>query len=185
MDKAATEEKQRRAAEASRKRPPSTTPMPEPPDTKRAKLEDGIATPSSASFLSSFDFTTLPSSLVTDLIVANLQAFSETALTNLVQSYLEKRSSAAASSAIDVPESTPEPSSTRTPSATPVPAPPTAPAKSTTPPTEPPPTAGPSRSKSPPGEPATIKEEPVDPLQMDIDQDDIDYEPDRINIEVR
>lgn len=26
-----------------------------------------------------------------------------------------------------------------------------------------------------------IKEEPIDPLQMDIDEDDIEYEPDRLN----
>lgn len=26
-----------------------------------------------------------------------------------------------------------------------------------------------------------IKEEPVDPLQMDMDEDDIEYEPDRLN----
>lgn len=34
-------------------------------------------------------------------------------------------------------------------------------------------------STSTPG--PVIKEEPVDPLQMDMDEDDIEYEPDRLN----
>ena len=35
----------------------------------------------------------------------------------------------------------------------------------------------------PPPAPA-IKDEPVDPLQMDIDEDELEYEPDRLNEEV-
>ena len=74
MEQAAVEEKQRRAAEASRKRTASSGPS-ENPDVKRVKLDDGAPSP-----LAGFDFTTLPANLVTDLIVANLQAFSEPTL---------------------------------------------------------------------------------------------------------
>jgi symplekin len=30
-----------------------------------------------------------------------------------------------------------------------------------------------------------VKDEPVDPLQMDIDQDELEYEPDKLNEEVQ
>ena len=186
MEKAAAEEKQRKAAaaaEASRKRPPSAAAVPGTPDPKRLKLEEEVAASSSASFLASFDFTTLPASLVTDLIVANLQAISESALDSLVQTYVEKRTGSAASLVVVASAPAPDSTPARTPSATPVPTPPSAPAKHTPPPNDSAPVAGPSRSKSPPGE-SVIKEEPVDPLQMDIDQDDIDFEPDRLNNEV-
>ena len=46
------------------------------------------------------------------------------------------------------------------------------------------PVAGPSRSKSPPVEPVLVKEEPVDPLQMDIDEDDIDFDAEKLDGEV-
>ena len=30
-----------------------------------------------------------------------------------------------------------------------------------------------------------VKEEPLDPLKMDIDDEEIEYEPDKLNLEVR
>jgi symplekin len=32
--------------------------------------------------------------------------------------------------------------------------------------------------------PPRVKDEPVDPLQMNIDEEEIEYEPDRLNLEV-
>jgi symplekin len=32
--------------------------------------------------------------------------------------------------------------------------------------------------------PATVKAEPIDPLQMDIDEEELDYEPEKINLQV-
>ncbi|KAG1760128.1 Symplekin tight junction protein C terminal-domain-containing protein [Suillus occidentalis] len=157
MERASAEEKARKAAvaasasEATKKRP-SSTPAEHPSEAKRMKVDIDIAGNASAAFLASFDFTTLPISLITDLIVANLQAFTEPALIELVQTYRQSRGLA------------PEPPV----SGTPQPAHPTPEAT---------PTPGPSV------EPA-VKDEPVDPLQMDIDEEEMEYEPDRLNMKL-
>ncbi|KAL4250329.1 hypothetical protein ABKN59_005891 [Abortiporus biennis] len=200
MEKAAAEEKQRKAAaaaaEASRKR--SLSAAPDGPDTKRVKLEPEapVASTSSASLLTGFDFTTLPASLVTDLIVANLQVISETTLSTLISTYIQKRSG-----------STPPAPSLSSIPAPPVPAPQETPTisadsslvnaiagpnipvvRSLTPSIGPGSVSEPrkSRSASPSKEPEVKeeKEEPVDPLQMDIDQDDMLYEPEKISAEI-
>ncbi|KAG2113111.1 Symplekin tight junction protein C terminal-domain-containing protein [Suillus discolor] len=149
MERASTEEKARKAAlaasatEVSKKRP-SSTPAEHPSDAKRMRVDVDIAGNASAAFLASFDFTTLPISLITDLIVANLQAFTEPALLELA-------------CLLGPPVSR-----------TPQPAPPTPEAT---------PTPGPS------AEPI-VKDEPVDPLQMDMDEEEMEYEPDRLNMEL-
>ncbi|KAG6910030.1 hypothetical protein DXG01_013754 [Tephrocybe rancida] len=185
MDKAAADEKRRKAAIAaggdSRKRPLSVPT--EPGDAKRPKLENeaSTSTPTPAAnsanlgFLASFDFTSLPAALITELIVANLEAFSEPTLVSLVQAYRDKHTG------------------------TPVPPPtiPTGPraaqlraeagaARPQTPQELPSnaPTPGPATSTPPPPSTVVVKDEPVDPLQMDIDQDEIEYEPDRLNEEL-
>lgn len=157
MDKAAAEEKRLKAAsgEGSRKRPSSSDEQAS--ESKRPKLEqDSVTSTSSASFLAAFDFTSLPSALITELIVANLEAFTEPALIGLVQAYRQSRG-------VDI-------------SATP---PPSAPLAPSAPPPGPEPTHI-AQSAAPPA----VKDEPVDPLQMDIDEDEIEYEPDRLNLEV-
>ncbi|KAJ7281804.1 Symplekin tight junction protein C terminal-domain-containing protein [Mycena rebaudengoi] len=172
MDKASAEEKKRKALLASggldsRKRP--APPSAEgPSEPKRAKL-DNEASSTSASFLATFDFTSLPAPLITDLIVANIEAFSETALIGLVQAYRQSRG-------ITAPVSTPAP----------------APAHVPTPRAPPPHVVPPATSSriSTPEVPApvsvapVVKDEPVDPLQMDIDEDELEYEPDRLNEEL-
>ena len=187
MEQAAEEEKQRKAADASRKRSSSAAPTPEGPDAKRVKLEpSGGATV--ASFLSGFDFTTLPSHLVTELIIANIQAFSEMQLEELIQTYKDNRATAQTAATTVAPTPTvavgvvvPSLADSSTFNA-----PPIVPSRSKTPPPD-----APARSKSPPKAPAAmleaqaVKEEPIDPLQMDIDEDEIEYEPDRPNLEVR
>ncbi|KAJ7760455.1 Symplekin tight junction protein C terminal-domain-containing protein [Mycena metata] len=172
MDEAAAEEKRRKALLASggsdsRKRPAPTSGE-RPPDAKRPKLEPEATPPSatSAAFLATFDFTSLPAALITDLIVANIEAFSETALIALVQTYRQSRNL-----------STPAP----TPAAPPtIPTGPKARAAPTAPPAR---TSTPDVPVPPPSAPV-IKDEPVDPLQMDIDQDELEYEPDKLNEEL-
>ncbi|KAF8074984.1 Symplekin tight junction protein C terminal-domain-containing protein [Lyophyllum atratum] len=186
MDKAALEEKKRKAAVIESRKRPLAVPT-EPVDAKRLKLEPeapstaaaAAATSANLGFLASFDFTSLPATLITELIVANLEAFTEPTLLGLVQVFRESRGLGTAA-----------------PPAAPAVAPPTGPKRaaqlqgerdaerSLTPQTrqiKPIPT-GPTASRSPP--PQVVKDEPVDPLQMDIDQDELEYEPDRLNEEL-
>lgn len=164
---AVAEEKQRKAAataEASHKR---STPLRDIPDPKRVKLgHESTPTPAPA-----FDFASLPATLVTDLIIANLQAFTETTLVGLVQAYKQKRAGESALAADNTP---PVASTSAAAIATP---PPTAP-RSTVPPSEP---RADRKGKSPsPPPPTVVKEEPVDPLKMDIDEEELEYEADRL-----
>ncbi len=207
MEAAAIEEKQRKLAVVeSRKRPPSAIPTTDTPDTKRQKLVADTSS-ASATFLSGFDFTSLPASLVTDLIVANLQAFSEPALIGLVQAYRHGKtvSSASTSPAAIASSSghtpTPPPTSQAISSAPVVPVPPIEPSRTHVSPPTGPTTSEYStpvpeflrkveisrrQSQTPPLIPPLVKEEePVDPLQMDIDEEELEYEPDKLNLEVR
>ncbi|KAI5992588.1 Symplekin tight junction protein C terminal-domain-containing protein [Pisolithus orientalis] len=160
MERASAEEKARKAAvaaaatEATRKRPPSSIPPEEQADPKRLKAEVDNAAANSAAFLAAFDFTTLPIGLVTDLIVANLQAFSEPALMNLVQSYRQSRGLPS------VPPTKP-------------PQPPDSVAR-----IEGTPVGGTLAGVE------AVKEEVVDPLKMDIDEEEMEYEPDKLNLEL-
>ncbi|KAG6381608.1 hypothetical protein JVT61DRAFT_206 [Boletus reticuloceps] len=149
MERASAEEKARKAAvaataaEAVKKRPLPTGPAADQPaDAKRLKVEVDNAAANSTAFLASFDFTTLPIALVTDLIVANLQAFSEPTLLSLVQAYRQGKEGA--------PGTSPHPPDGVTDEAM-------------------------STSEAP------VKDEPVDPLKMDIDEEEMEYEPDRLN----
>ncbi|KAJ7733250.1 Symplekin tight junction protein C terminal-domain-containing protein [Mycena maculata] len=166
MDKASADEKKRKALLANggsdtRKRPaPASAERASEP--KRAKLEpDASAT--SASFLATFDFTSLPAPLITDLIVANIEAFSENALVALVEAYRQSRGITAPAPVPPIPQASP---------------------------TKPIPTGPAARIATPEAAPAptptvpVVKDEPVDPLQMDIDQDELEYEPDKLNEEL-
>ncbi|KAF7370712.1 Mitogen-activated protein kinase [Mycena sanguinolenta] len=172
MDEAAAEEKKRKTLLASgidsRKRPaPASTDRPS--DPKRPKLEpDASAT--SASFLATFDFTSLPAPLITDLIVANIEAFSENVLIALVETYRQSRGLPAPAAAAPQAAAPAIPTAPRAARAIP-----TAPAaaRASTPEVQPPASAAP-----------VVKDEPVDPLQMVIDQDELEYEPDKLNEEL-
>ncbi|CDO73286.1 hypothetical protein BN946_scf185008.g48 [Trametes cinnabarina] len=195
MEQAAIQEKARKAAaaeEASRKRSATATPVTDLPDSKRPKLEHEPTPPTGTA--AAFDFSSLPATLVTDLIVANLQAFTEPALLGLVQAYRHKKAAAAAAPAVipAVPGiSTTSPSTAPTaparasviPQPTPPP-PPTAP-RAARPPSEPRADRRPKPATPPPAPAAPIvKEEPVDPLKMDIDDEEVEYEPDKLNLEM-
>ena len=83
MAQAVTNEKNRKAAaaaEASRKRSISAL-SEEATEAKRQKMDNGASTASVASVLANFDFSILPHTLVTELIIANLQALTEQSLT--------------------------------------------------------------------------------------------------------
>ncbi|KAF8141630.1 Symplekin tight junction protein C terminal-domain-containing protein [Boletus edulis] len=141
MERASAEEKARKTC--FKKRPLPTGPAADQPaDAKRLKVEVDNAAANSTAFLASFDFTTLPIALVTDLIVANLQAFSEPTLLSLVQAYRQGKEGA--------PGTSPHPPDVVTDEAM-------------------------STSETP------VKDEPVDPLKMDIDEEEMEYEPDRLN----
>lgn len=186
MEQAAAEEKARKAAaaEASKKRATTATPVVEAPESKRPKLEHEAAPPPGPA---GFDFSALPAALVTDLIVANLQAHTENALIGLVQAYRHKKANASAPADIPGLSSTPPPPhAAPVEQVAPIP-PPVAPVAPRAPP------SGPradrekkqkAESPPPPPPPAIKVEEPVDPLKMDIDDGEMEYEPDRLNLEV-
>ena len=175
MEKAASEEKKRKSTAPntvteSRKRP-SPVQNEQPVDAKRPKLDQeapgSMAPGSTAPFLASFDFTTLPAALISELIVANLEAFSEPALISLVQSFRQSRGLGTATPLAPSPTLVP-----------PIAAPPTAPKKLLEK------QRRDTEGTPVPGTPPPVKDEPVDPLQMDIDQDELEFEPDKLNAEV-
>lgn len=85
MDRAATVERNRKAAEAAeanRKRSIAALSN----EAKEAKrLKTGHTSSTVSSVLANFDFSSLPHTLVTDLIVANLRVLTEQDLANAVQ----------------------------------------------------------------------------------------------------
>jgi symplekin len=162
MEKAVADEKRRKAAVSdSRKRPSSAI---DSLDNKRIKLDNDTSpsTTNSAAFLSSFDFTSLPATLITNLIVSNLEAFTEAQLIELVNAYRQSRGIQPSAPSVTL-----------------------GPALSA---------AGTSISSGLNGQteisrnPALvssqIKAEAVDPLQMDIDEDEMEFEPEKLNEEV-
>lgn len=167
MEQAVINERNRKAAaaaEASRKRTISAL-SDEASDAKRLKTEHESSA-SVASVLSSFDFTALPHSLVTDLIVANLQALTDQALATAVQVCFESTDTSLVSHFLF--QNYKQANGILS----------TAPTTAQTPP---PVEVEPSR---PPGEKNVVKAEPVDPLAMDMGDEEVDYEPDRLNEEV-
>lgn len=166
MEKAAADEKARKYAllESSRKRlQPPSTPSEEPSDPKRLKLEHENDVTATTPFLATVDFTQLPVSLITDLVVANLQAFTEPALLALIQAYKQSQAASAPVTTVVGP-------STEIKAPTPIAPPMKLPEI--------------GHEPTPEVEVAPVKEEPVDPLKMDIDEVDLEYEPDRLNKEV-
>ncbi|KAL5492454.1 hypothetical protein ACEPAI_3901 [Sanghuangporus weigelae] len=149
MEQAAINERNRKAAaaaEASRKRTISAL-SDEASEAKRLKTEHD---PSSnvASILANFDFSALPHTIVTDLIVSNLQILTESSLTAAVQKYRQQNG-------------------LRLPTAA----------------SQTPPLTDAEISQFPPEKPV-VKAEPIDPLAMDMGDEEVDYEPDRLNEEI-
>lgn len=162
MEKAAMEEKRRKAAlTESRKRPSSASDL---PDNKRIKLESGtLSQNNSAALLTTFDFTSLPATLITNLIVANLEAFSEAHLTTFVNAYRQSRG-------MHIPIAQPS---------TVVPMPVSSTVENTIPPASPL-----NNVLDATQTPSEVKEEVIDPLQMNIDEEEMEYEPEKLNQEV-
>lgn len=189
MEQAAADERTRRAMATqaqvdSRKRPPSST-APGEEDAKRQKVEVDPNADATA-LLASFDFTTLPIALIAELIIANLQAFSDETFHARINAY---RQPALASVAAPAPVSAGAPpvsaaaleTAVALENAMSTKIPPTMPAADRA--RERALTQAPSAQVEEPSSSSRVKEEPVDPLQMDLDED-IEYEPDRLNLEV-
>jgi symplekin len=168
-----------------RKRPPSTAVQGEE-DAKRQRVEADPNADATA-LLSAFDFTTLPVALITELIVANLQAFSEETFQARINAYRRSTPTAVATPTPVLAAAAPvSPAVLETAaaseSAVPVKMPPTMPAADRA--RERALAQGLSAQVDEPSFSSRVKEEPVDPLQMDMDEE-IEYEPDRLNLEVR
>ncbi|KAG9093472.1 hypothetical protein FS749_014324, partial [Ceratobasidium sp. UAMH 11750] len=163
MEQAAQEARRKRTLEAeaaeSVKRTKLETPVaPTPPGVS-------VDVPTPAPAFANFDFSTLPLPLVVDILIANLQALSDERLATAIsgrRAYLSRSAAA-----------TPTPQQPATTDALPLVAP--------TPPAPKPSPAQLESQTQPEPEPA-IKEEPLDPLKMDIDDDDLEYEPDKLNV---
>lgn len=191
MEQAATEERTRKAmatqAQAdARKRPSSAVALGEE-DAKRQKVEADPNTDASA-LLAAFDFTTLPVALITELIVTNLQAFSEEAFQARINAY---RRPSLPPATVAAPAPVPAAAGPTSPAAlekavaaenvAPVKMPPTMPAADRA--RERALAQASSAQVDEPSSSSRVKEEPVDPLQMDMDEE-IEYEPDQLNLEV-
>ena len=193
MEQATADERTRRAVVTQaqvdpRKRAPSTAAQGEE-DVKRQKVEADPNADATA-LLAAFDFTTLPVALISELIVANLQAFSEETFHGRINAY--RRS---ASVSVPTAVATPTPvlaaaasvstavleTAAASENAVPAKMPPTMPAADRA--RERALAQASSSQVDEPSFPSTVKEEPVDPLQMDMDEE-IEYEPDRLNLEV-
>jgi symplekin len=190
MEQAATEERTRKAmatqAQADARKRPSSAVAPGEEDAKRQKVEVDSNTDATA-LLAAFDFTTLPVALITELIVANLQAFSEEAFQARVNAYCHPSPTTVASPAPVPAVATPvspaalEKAVTAENAAAAAKMPPTMPAADRA--RERALAQASSAQVDEPSSSSRIKEEPVDPLQMDMDED-IEYEPDQLNLEV-
>jgi symplekin len=183
MDKAAADERKRKTTAVETRKRPSSNPS-EPTENKRIKLENETTQNSSASFLAAFDFTSLPASLITSLIVANLEAFTEPRLISLVDTYRQNWRLGVTTPA--------QPPMATGSIAMPVPKPAAAspPIQNMTMSSIP---TGPRKNAytmdstlTPPPQPMAevIRDEPVDPLKMDIDEDEFEFEPEKLNEEV-
>ncbi|KAH9160770.1 Symplekin tight junction protein C terminal-domain-containing protein [Lactarius sanguifluus] len=188
MEQAVADERARKAIAAqaqadARKRPLATAAAAEE-EAKRQRVEadpNGDAT----ALLAAFDFTTLPVALITELIVANLQAFSDDVFQARVSAYRRPAPASIAS-----PAPVPAAATSVAVLENSVTSESTAPARRT-PPTMPAAdrareralAQGSSTQLDEPSSSSRVKEEPMDPLQMDMDED-IEYEPDSLNLEL-
>ena len=188
MEQAAAEERTRKAMATqaqvdSRKRPPSNA-GPSEDDTKRQKVE-GDPNADATALLASFDFTTLPVALIAELIVANLQAFSEETLLARINAYHPAPATVAAPAPVPAGAAPVSAVALETAvaseNAAPAKIPPTMPAADRA--RERALAQAASSQVEEPSSSNKAKEEPVDPLQMDIDED-IEYEPDKLDLEV-
>ena len=184
MEQATADERTRRAiatqAQADARKRPQSTMVQGEEEVKRQKVE-GDPNADATALLAAFDFTTLPVALIAELIVANLQAFSEETFQARINAYRRSASASVAApapvSAVAAPVSTAVlETAAATEGAVPMKLPPTMPAAD----------RARERALAQVDEPtpsSVVKEEPVDPLQMDMDEE-IEYEPDRLNLEV-
>jgi symplekin len=189
MEQAATEERARKAmatqAQVDSRKRPSSAVGPGEEDAKRQKVDED-PNADATTLLATFDFTTLPVALITELIVANLQAFSEDAFQARINAYRHPSPTTVAAPAPVPAVATPvSPAALEkavaADHAAPAKLPPTMPAADRA--RERASAQTPSAQVDEPSSSSRVNEEPVDPLQMDMDED-IEFEPDQLNLEV-
>jgi symplekin len=190
MDQAVADERARKAvaaqAQADARKRPSTTATLDEEGSKRQRVEADPNADATA-LLAAFDFTTLPVALITELIVANLQAFSDEVFHARVNAYRRPvpSSSIAAPAPVSVAAAPVSAAvlenSVTSESIASAKTPPTMPAADRA--RERALAQGSSTQVDEPSSSSRVKEEPMDPLQMDMDED-IEYEPDNLNLEV-
>ncbi|KAF8893185.1 hypothetical protein CPB84DRAFT_1848663 [Gymnopilus junonius] len=171
----AEEKKCRALAADSRKRPSST--VGEPTDNKQIKLDSEAPTQASnsaasAAFLTSFDFTSLSVPLITNLIVANLEAFTEAQLISKVNAYRQSHGP----TSLPMPRlpTAPELVSSTILKAATAAATPSAPQQDLY-------VVEDTTTTTLPASEPIVKAESVDPLQMNVDEDELEYEPEKLN----
>ncbi|KAF8273075.1 Symplekin tight junction protein C terminal-domain-containing protein [Lactarius quietus] len=190
MEQAVADERTRKAAAAqaqadARKRPLAPATSGEE-DSKRPRVEADPNADATA-LLTAFDFTTLPVALITELIVANLQAFSDEVFQERVYAYRHPAPASSIAAPAPVSAATAPVSaavlenSVTSESTTRARTPPTMPAADRA--RERALAQGSSAQLDEPSSSSRVKEEPMDPLQMDMDED-IEYEPDSLNLEL-
>jgi symplekin len=190
MEQATADERTRRAmatqAQVDPRKRSSSAAVQGEEDAKRQKVEADPNADATA-LLAAFDFTTLPVALISELIVANLQAFSDETFHARINAYPRSASvptvvaTPTPVSAAAAPVSTAVLETAAASENVPVKMPPTMPAADRA--RERALAQASSAQVDEPSVPSRVKEEPVDPLQMDMDEE-IEYEPDRLNLEV-
>ncbi|CAE6464998.1 unnamed protein product, partial [Rhizoctonia solani] len=166
MEAAAQEARRKRALEAEAAN-----------EAKRTKLEPpAVPTPPSAptpvdpptSTFANFDFSSLPLPLVVDILIANLSVLSDERLAGAIAS----RRAVLGSTGPVVPAA-PVVQADVPLLVAPTPQLPVSASQ----------LESQSQAQAQPAEPEpAVKEEPLDPLKMDIDDDDLEYEPDKLNV---
>ncbi|QRV74154.1 symplekin [Ceratobasidium sp. AG-Ba] len=169
MEQAAQEARRKRVLEAeaaeSAKRTKLEPPVVPTPPNIDVPTPVPAPAPVAAPAFGHFDFSTLPLPLVVDILIANLQALSDERLATAISA---RKLQLSRPPAVQQPTSVDGP-----PLLAPAPqAPGPSPAQLES-----------QTQRQPPveAEPA-VKEEPLDPLKMDIDDDDLEYEPDKLNV---
>ncbi|CAE6412938.1 unnamed protein product [Rhizoctonia solani] len=168
MEAAAQEARRKRALEAEANEAAKRTKLETPAVPTPPSVPTPVEPPSST--FANFDFSTLPLPLVVDILIANLSVLSEERLANAIAArrvFLGTNATLAAPvvQADGPPLVAPTPQlpvsasqlESQSQAQTPAPQP------------------------QPEPEPI-VKEEPLDPLKMDIDDDDLEYEPDKLNV---
>ncbi|KAH7335182.1 Symplekin tight junction protein C terminal-domain-containing protein [Rhizoctonia solani] len=166
MEAATQEARRKRALEAEANEAAKRTKL----ETLAVPTPPNVPTPvePSTSTFANFDFSTLPLPLVVDILIANLNVLSDERLANAIAARRTFLGTSATLAAPVVQADGP-------PLVAPTPQLPVSASQ----------LESQSQAQTPVPQPEPepiVKEEPLDPLKMDIDDDDLEYEPDKLNV---